>query len=570
MAESFYGGRQGAPFLIKKNYSSITEMINDFGSANCSVTYGEYVFIDSKDKDNAKIYRRTNNVENNGAFYIGQILSKSDTEKNVPIFILTDDLSEYNENLIQTGSISLENGNLISGADSPDKINYEYVVTEENDVPVTKMSLKVPYTIIDLEADWATDDVENPQFTLVSAQPFNQKWKLTIPKIELDNDNSTEAFLQDLAIITYNNQYIINLPDSIETGDKLLVYQTTASDTYYFIAIYNTIDNLRFDDATQQLFIKYAYDENEKLLATLKFVSDIKINQNGSLSVKYGDSDYIELEDSTTIKWLESAELTEEGFIEFTYNTTEKETINTDNPIKYITHIIVAENGEVTYKYNDNSTSIDEQKVKWIESIELTENGIFSVKYNVDNVSTQINSENPLKWITNIYIDENDFLIKAEYNNGQSENLSNTPVSFIKEMKINEDYHLLVKYTNNPDEYVDLGSIKDNSGLLIKTNILPSITTPSLTTVEEMIEYLNLNGNSYFQESEIYKAISIGEEYGAKKIFAYDEINETWYYLGVIGDTDEMHTIDIPFIISDTEDENLPIGGLWLQTEESL
>lgn len=59
--ESFYGGRQGVPFVLRKSYSSTTEMLRDFNNPDFKeVWYGEYVIIDSPgDIENGKIYRRT-------------------------------------------------------------------------------------------------------------------------------------------------------------------------------------------------------------------------------------------------------------------------------------------------------------------------------------------------------------------------------------------------------------------------------------------------------------------------------------------------------------------------------
>jgi hypothetical protein len=42
MAEysSFYGGRRGASFIIKKSYASVTEMLQDFAKTSCEVNFG--------------------------------------------------------------------------------------------------------------------------------------------------------------------------------------------------------------------------------------------------------------------------------------------------------------------------------------------------------------------------------------------------------------------------------------------------------------------------------------------------------------------------------------------------
>lgn len=42
---SFYGGKRGQGFVIKKKYNSVQAMVEDFASPNCQVDIGEYVMI---------------------------------------------------------------------------------------------------------------------------------------------------------------------------------------------------------------------------------------------------------------------------------------------------------------------------------------------------------------------------------------------------------------------------------------------------------------------------------------------------------------------------------------------
>lgn len=72
--ESFYGGKQGASFIIKKDFLSVEEMTNAFnrGTNYKDVAYGEYVLIkntDPLDETGGNIYKRGYN----GPEYIGNI-----------------------------------------------------------------------------------------------------------------------------------------------------------------------------------------------------------------------------------------------------------------------------------------------------------------------------------------------------------------------------------------------------------------------------------------------------------------------------------------------------------------
>lgn len=83
--DSFYGGRQASPFIIKAAYESVQAMRDQFslGANYKDVWYGEYCIIDTPNKnhpDNGKIFRRGMDYQNkqtNGAEYVGQVVGPS-------------------------------------------------------------------------------------------------------------------------------------------------------------------------------------------------------------------------------------------------------------------------------------------------------------------------------------------------------------------------------------------------------------------------------------------------------------------------------------------------------------
>jgi len=115
---SFYGGRKGASFVLVKNYNSILAMSQDFGSANCSVNYDEYVLINTdstNDHDNGKVFRRGYDVNSGrtivdsggearyayGAEYIGTIIGPRGKAPHLEIVSIDDPVlnrTSYNEN----------------------------------------------------------------------------------------------------------------------------------------------------------------------------------------------------------------------------------------------------------------------------------------------------------------------------------------------------------------------------------------------------------------------------------------------------------------------------------------
>lgn len=82
--DSLYGGKPGISFVLKANYPSEKDMINAFKKGNnyTDVWYGEYVLIDTtnkNNKENGRIYRRGLDFQNDmgGAEYVGQIVGPS-------------------------------------------------------------------------------------------------------------------------------------------------------------------------------------------------------------------------------------------------------------------------------------------------------------------------------------------------------------------------------------------------------------------------------------------------------------------------------------------------------------
>ena len=60
---SFYGGKQGSSFIIAQTYTTIAEMVANFGKNNsaCPVNFDEYALINTVNKnnpENGQVFRR--------------------------------------------------------------------------------------------------------------------------------------------------------------------------------------------------------------------------------------------------------------------------------------------------------------------------------------------------------------------------------------------------------------------------------------------------------------------------------------------------------------------------------
>lgn len=98
MYNSFYGGKQGASFIIAKSFSTIAEMVESFkkGPEYKVVNYNEYVLINSETADNGKLYRRGYEYTNEmgGAIYVGQISGTSITDVSIDTGVIEGEGSQ--------------------------------------------------------------------------------------------------------------------------------------------------------------------------------------------------------------------------------------------------------------------------------------------------------------------------------------------------------------------------------------------------------------------------------------------------------------------------------------------
>ena len=114
--ESFYGGRQGTPFLIKASFKTVNEMNVAFSNKDyTTVRYGEYCIIDTVNKnhkDNGKIYRRvvngTGNIEDGSprAEFIGQIVGPSGGTAMIQIGGLSEVNDKYDAEIEARNNIT--------------------------------------------------------------------------------------------------------------------------------------------------------------------------------------------------------------------------------------------------------------------------------------------------------------------------------------------------------------------------------------------------------------------------------------------------------------------------------
>lgn len=312
---SFYGGRQGAPFIIVKSYPTVQEMINNFkqGLSYNMVNFDEYVVIDTvnkTDSDNGKIYRRGRDYNNElgGAIYIGQVAGAPGPASQLELTTIQN-IEGTAADKKGTGSYTLEDNNLIPGKYTKtdgtigynDEIKWAYcsLIDADGKTGIAKIGFSVPYLVVDYDAELVAGDYSGNIFerTDDGTHPFYQKWHLNIPKgekgtsisnIEIDTGAEEGEGTQKVQV-TYNDD------TPTETiGNPLNYIMKTAITTDYHLVILNSDPQKRQELITAGK--NYSWDSRNDWqdLGSIKDENGIWIGMN------YDTAEYPELAVVTT------------------------------------------------------------------------------------------------------------------------------------------------------------------------------------------------------------------------------------------------------------------------------
>lgn len=302
--------------------------------------------------------------------------------------------------------------------------------------------------------------------------------------------------------------------------------------------------------------------------------------------------------------------------IHVVYNTGEVNIIG--EPLKYVETIYIdpADN-KLHVIYNNGDEDINGAVIKWIDKIYMANDKTIHVKYNTGeditlspaikfvsqmyldtdktlhvlyNTGEDVKLSDPIKFIDNIIIGD-DQKVHITYNTGEIVIIGDA-LNYIVETVITDNYHYLVYYSdpalrqqlidagkaiayNGKNGWADLGSIKEENGILIGLNL--SLDEPIYSTLEDIataINYLNTTYPIGLQTFDLKgKIVTIGSNNDNKKFYAFDYSIENgnykgWYYLGDFSD----NRISVMVGASDdadieTKKQTLDVNGIWFIVE---
>lgn len=550
-----------------------------------------------------------------------------------------------------------------------DEIKWAYCSIRDNHGEDTTayIGFEIPYTVTDYEAHSVdayynrsnqTNDFTNQNLVdrLDDKQhPFYEKWKISVPKgIKGDAFKNLKVVEASDIVEDYPGK-----DDDIEKKRKIVVYEyfnydkkSDGEPKTIYLGDYNKINKV---DLNEEGTIAFDFDHDDdkvfnkalkwiksvelnnkngrftvlynqeadkdgkptKYETDLAYVSDITLQTNGELTVKYitGDSKPL----NTIIQWISSVSFDEGGNVEVVYNTGQRELF--EKAIKWVTKSTLAPDGTLKFQYNIGEEEVFDKSIQWIDEISLSKKGAFNVKYNngtpdynttlkwvddvtlddkgtmniIYNTGEKTEYKNLIKIIKDIKIDtgekegEGSQKVSVSYNTGAKEEIGN-PLNYVMRSVITQDYHLLFLYSDpakraeivssgkgylydGRNDWHDMGSVKSDSGLLIGEN-LDLDEHKELTNNKEIIEYLNSEyPTGLLEQFKQGKLVTAGSADSNKSFFAFDytktgenlQFYKGWYFLGVFGDVSSLADYN------DQEGRDrvkqLPVGGLWFVIE---
>ena len=207
----------------------------------------------------------------------------------------------------------------------------------------------------------------------------------------------------------------------------------------------------------------------------VKWITDVQIANDGTVTVSYNNDDpaYVA---SQRLKWINDITLTDNGTLTISYNNNSADTVFA-NRIRWLTGATLANNGTFTLSWNNGTAdTVYANMFKWISGMSVAANGTVTFIWN--NGDSNIVYDNLMKWISGCAINTESGTsgegtgnqkFHIIWNDGTEEDVGN-PINYIMNMAVNENNHLLVRYSdpvkraggltyNGTDGWTDLGQI---------------------------------------------------------------------------------------------------------------
>lgn len=328
-----------------------------------------------------------------------------------------------------------------------------------------------------------------------------------IDNISMDDEGTItiDYSHDDDSVWTKKIKWVKSVALNTKTGLFTVVYNHTtdaSGNPTTYTTYLDWIDEVNVaDDGT--VTFGHTHEADTVFSKKIKWVTGVTINNNGTVTFKWNNGTADTIFDNI-IQWISSVNLVADGTLTVKYNNGATDSVFS-KVVKWITDVKIADDGTVTVNYNnDDPAYVASQRLKWINDITLADNGTLTISYNNNSADTVF--ANKIRWLTDATVANNGTLTLSwnngtantvypnlfkwisgctvnigesegagnqkfhiAWNDGTEEDIGN-PINYIMNMAVNEDNHLLVRYSdpakragrityNEIDGWTDLGQI---------------------------------------------------------------------------------------------------------------
>ena len=469
------------------------------------VNYGEYVIIDTPNKnnlDNGKIYRRGLDYQNGlyGAEYIGQIVGQQGDSPDIIMDSFTTLVEEggpqifyHNDDIIPGMEVDTEGNQIFT-----DGVKSSWVTIKDRFGVITgcKIGFQFPYHVFEFETERVSAYTTEQLINRIDEKDhaYYSKWRISIPKgikgDALSNLHIVNGFtksgvnyyedidctnllgtLEDEVAIQIESDKYIDTPekgkpifDASSTEENKIIRYVKTEDTHREILIYKETN---FD-------LKEEGDNSYVKIGEYNIIKNITLSDDGTLIIDYTYGDTVVYDKK--IKWIDKVTFDRDnGQISLHYNTGLVEILNKEEneKIKWIDDIVLEANGKIKVTYNvdkENPYTINENNlIQWVNKINLTEDGKLEITYNTQEQPKIVNENNLIQWVNNITFNDKEGIIKVIYNNATlDENNNKIPVplnqdaiKWITNTKLTDTGEIKVKFN------IDADTVENEDGDLV-------------------------------------------------------------------------------------------------------
>ena len=483
------------------------------------------------------------------------------------------------------------------------------------------VGLKIPYLVNEFDAKSVNPYDNNGNYkgkaTIIPDEnndnhPFYKKYTLEIPRgIKGDSLNGIKVIT--LSSANQIKQNVTSNDNYIYTWNQFSV--NNQGETYLSDEEPKYSKNITDNDFGRQIIV-YEYRVTDKTVNGKKYlvyvgdfniVEKINLSQDGILKIYYthdGDREndtqkFVETQ-KEKLEWIQSIEISEEnGSITLVYNTKDEKGNNnrktlTTVKLRNITKASINNKGNLNFGFNTTTDGVNDSiTVKGSDNKDFIFKGIQNVSLLSDldadrhltiTYTTKTKDEqnfdkeligSPINSIYSTAIDESNFhlliLFEDKDHRYNGEDSTQSPHVITKDETANNQYlkegSIWVRKTisgENPKSgtdktywWLDLGSVKDDAGILIGINVTPQMVNDS--GYGDILTYLNKTYKGGLTSNEngrslIGKIATYGDTTSDKEFYAYDYTPKTeidgsvsypngWFYLGKISETKEREIL---------------------------